>query len=242
LREVAALGREFGDLGEKTAIVADEIKAGQDDGEKDGCEENVELALNAVVDARDAERGAFFGFVVLNEQAGDGGTEGGLARLERIADLLSGGGFESSLREGEHAIDGVPELGEGLIEVEELVTGGSGLGESGFVFDGVLEVGTDAFELRNPGDDRIWFAGILHVAHGEAEGVEVVLDAEELERVAAVAVDEVALHFVDARELERDVCGVGEDGEDGDYEAEVEASCGSVLRGRRILHWGKDIT
>jgi hypothetical protein len=63
-----------------------------------------------------------------------------------------------------------------------------------------------------------------------------------LEGVAAVAVDEVALHFVDAGELECDVGGVGEDGEDGDDEAEVEAASGSVLRGRGVLHWGKDIT
>lgn len=129
-----------------------------------------------------------------------------------------------------------------MIEVEELVAGGSGLGESGFVLDGVFEVGADAFELRDPGDDRVGLGGILHVAHSEAEGVEIVLDAQELERVAAVAVDEVALHFADARELDGDVGGVGEDGEDGDDEAEVEAACGCLLRGKGILHWGKDIT
>jgi hypothetical protein len=116
------------------------------------------------------------------------------------------------------------------------------LGESRFVFDGVLEVGADAFELRHPGNDRVGLGGVLHVPHGEAEGVEVVLNAEELEGVAAVAVDEVALHFVDDGELECDVGGISKDGEDGDDEAEVEAARGSVLRGRGVLHREKDIT
>jgi len=39
-------------------------------------------------------------------------------------------------------------LDEGLIEVEALVAGGSGFGESGFLFEGVDEVGADALELR----------------------------------------------------------------------------------------------
>jgi hypothetical protein len=63
------------------------------------------------------------------------------------------------------------------------------------------------------------------------------LDAEELEGVAAVAVDELALEFAEAGELEGDVGRVGEDGEDGDDEAEVEAARGCSLKGRRVLHW-----
>ena len=162
--------------------------------------------------------------------------------MKRVADLLGGGGIGTRFCERKHAIDGVPELGEGLIEIEKLVVGGSGLGESGFVFNGVLQVGADAFELRDPGENWIGLGGVLHVAHSEAERVEVVLNAEELERVTAVAVNEVALHFVDYGELEGDVGGISKDGEDGDDEAEVEAACGSVLRGRRVLHRGKDIT
>ena len=212
---------EFGDLGEEAAIVADEIEAGEDDGDENTGEEEIELALNAIVNIRNAECGTFFGFVVLDEEAGDGGAEGGLAGLERVADLLGSGGFETGLRKREHAIDGVPELGEGLIEIEKLVVGGSDLGESRFVVDGILEVGANAFELRNPGEDWIGLRGILHVTHGEAEGVEVVLDAKELKGVTAVTVDEVALHFVDDGELEGDVGGVRENGEDCDCEAEV---------------------
>jgi hypothetical protein len=68
------------------------------------------------------------------------------------------------------------------------------------------------------------------------------LDAEELERVATIAVDKFALEFAEAGELDGDVGGVGEYGKDGDDEAKVEALSGSLLRGRGGLHWGKDIT
>ena len=105
MREVAALGREFGDLCEEAAIVADEIEAGENDGDENRGEEEIELALNAIVDMRDAERGAFFCFVVLDEEAGDSGAEGGLAGLERVANLLGGNGIGTSFCEGEHAID-----------------------------------------------------------------------------------------------------------------------------------------
>ena len=156
--------------------------------------------------------------------------------------MLGGGGFGTALGEREHAIDGIPELGEGLIEIKELVTGGSGLGEGGFVLNGVGEVGADAFELRDPGDDRVWLCGILHVAHGQGQGVEIVLDAKELERIAAIAIYHFALEFADSRELEGDVAGVCEDSEDGDDEAEVKAAGRGVLTGRRVWHREKDIT
>ncbi len=240
--EIAALGREFGDLREEAAIIANKVEAGEDDSDQDGGEENIELALDAVVDMRDAECGALFGFVVLHEQAGDGGAEGGLAGLQGVADLLGGGGIGAGFGEGEHAIDGVPELGEGLIEVEALVTRGRGFGDGGFVLQGVDEVGADAFELRDPGKDGIGFGGVLHVAHGQAEGVEIVLDAEKLEGVAAIAVDEFALHSANAGELESDVGGIGENGEDSDDEAKIEATRGRGLRGRGVWHREKDIT
>jgi hypothetical protein len=69
--------------------------------------------------------------------------------------------------------------------------------------------------------------------------VEIVLDAEKLERVAAIAVDEFALEFSEAGELDGDVGSVGENGEDGDDQAEVEAACGGVLRRRRGWHGGR---
>ncbi len=182
-------------MSEKATIVADEIEAGEDDGDEDGGEEEIELALDAVVDRGDASGGALFGFVVLDEEAGDGGAQSGLARLQSVSDLLDSGGFEARLREGEHAIYGVPELREGLIQIAALIAGGCGYGEGRLLLKGVDEVGADAFELRDPGDDGVRLGGILHVAHSEAEGVEIVLDAEELERVAAIAVDEFALEF-----------------------------------------------
>ena len=209
MREVAALRGEFGDLRKEAAIVADQIEAGEDNGYEDGGEEEIELALDAVIDCGDAGGGALFGFVVLHEQAGDGGAEGGLARLQGVSDLLGRHGFEASLRKSEHAIDGIPKLREGLIEIAALIAGWSGYGEGGLLLDRIDKIGADAFELRNPGEDGVRLGGILHVAHGKAEGVEIVLDAKELEGVAAVAVDEFALEFAEAGELDGDVGGIG---------------------------------
>jgi len=119
---------QLGDLGEEAAIVADEIEAGEDDGDEDGREEEIELALNAIVDMRDAECGAFSASLFLDEEARHGGAEGSLAGLQGVANLLGGGGIGTGFCERKHAIDRVPELGEGLIEIEQLVAGGSGLG------------------------------------------------------------------------------------------------------------------
>lgn len=96
--------------------------------------------------------------------------------------------------------------------------------------------------MRDPRDDGVGFTGVLHVAHGEAEGVEIVLDAQELKGIAAIAVDEFALEFAEAGKLDGDVGGIGENRENGDDEAKVEALRGSFLRGKRVLHWKQDIT
>jgi len=192
LREIAALRGEFGDLSEKATIVADEIEAGEDDGDEDGSEEEIELALDAVVDRGDASCGALFGFVCFGR---GGGRRWSSERLGAAAECLGFAGqrrIRARLREGEHAIYGVPELREGLIQIAALIAGGCGYGKGRLLLKGVDEVGADAFELRDPGDDGVRLGGILHVAHSEAEGVEIVLDAEKLERVTAIAVDEFA--------------------------------------------------
>jgi hypothetical protein len=82
----------------------------------------------------------------------------------------------------------------------------------------------------------------LHIAHGQTEGVEIVLDAEKLQGVAAVAVDHFALEDSQACKLEGDIGGVGENREDGDEQAQVEASRWRMLRRRGFVHWRKDIT
>ena len=242
LGEVAALRGEFGDVREEAAVVTDEIEAGKDDGDQDCGKEEVELALDAIVDFGDANCRSLFGLVILDQETRDRRTESGLARLQRIADLLRRCGFEAVLCESEHARDGVPELPECLIEVKTLIAGGGGFGELRFSLQRVNKIGADALELRSPGDDGVRFGGILHIAHGETERVKVVLDTEELQGVAAVAVHQFALQFAEASELKGDICRVGQDGEDGDEQAEVEAACRGVLRGGCFFHYGEDIT
>jgi hypothetical protein len=45
-----------------------------------------------------------------------------------------------------------------------------------------------------------------------------------------------------ACKLEGDIGGVGENREDGDEQAQVEASRWRMLRRRGFVHWRKDIT
>ena len=224
---------------EDAAVIADQVEARHDDCDEDGSEEEIELALDAVVDFCVAISGAFFGFVFVLLEARDRRTECGLSGLQRVADLLRCGGFGAILREGEHAVDGIPELREGLIEIATLVAGRRGDGEEGFLLQGINEVGADAFELRNPRHDGVRLGRVLHVAHGEAEGVEIVLYAQELQGVAAVAVNEFALHLAHARKLHRDLGGIGQDSEDSDDQAEIKAASGRLLRRRSFVHWGQ---
>lgn len=113
LRQVAALGRKLFDLGEQPAVIADEIQTSEDDGQQEHREEKVELTLHAAINLCDAAGGQFLGFIVLDQQTGDGGTEGGLARLQSVANLLACQVFiVFSLCK--HAIAGIPELIECL--------------------------------------------------------------------------------------------------------------------------------
>jgi hypothetical protein len=47
----------------------------------------------------------------------------------------------------------------------------------------------------------------------------VVLDAQQLERIFAVAVDQIILQFAQAGDLARDVCRVSDNGGEGDDQA-----------------------
>ena len=74
-----------------------------------------------------------------------------------------------------------------------------------FAPERALEIDADAIELRGPRGQRIRLIAVEHVAHRQAERVEIVLDAEQLERVRAVAIGEVGLQLAQARNLARRV-------------------------------------
>jgi hypothetical protein len=66
----------------------------------------------------------------------------------------------------------------------------------------------------------VLYVSIEHIAHREAEGIQVILDAQQLERVLPVAVGKFTLQFSQAGDLNRGVPGVGHDCRDGNRESE----------------------
>ena len=96
-----------------------------------------------------------------------------------------------------------------------------------------IEVGADALKLRRPGRQRIRLVAVEHVAHRQAELVQVVLDAEQLERVLPAAVDQIRLQHAQAGDLPRHVPRIGHHGRERDDQPEQQrrgrrsALCGS---------------
>ena len=104
----------------------------------------------------DLRGGLLLAFVVLHQQARDGGAERRLPRLQREPDLRARFVFFAVLRQREHAIDGVPELreraGRGIAAAPAC---GASPARSSSALQRVVEIGADALELRGPGGQRI---------------------------------------------------------------------------------------
>ncbi len=125
---------------------------------------------------------------------------------------------------------------ERLRQVAALVAGARGFGERFFLLQRDLQIVADAVELRAPGVERIGITGVKHVSHGQADGIEIVLNAQQLERIPTVTVHHFALQFADAGKLHGNVRGVGQHGNQGDNQAEIETSRGSDLGWRIFVH------
>jgi hypothetical protein len=74
-----------------------------------------------------------------------------------------------------------------------------------FNAQGVVEILARAAELPPPRFERIRFVAIDHVAHCQPQRVEVVLDAQELERILAAALDGARLEVLEHRDLAQGV-------------------------------------
>src|SRR5260370_38672986 len=93
-------------------------------------------------------------------------------------------------------------------------------------FQSRVQIFTRSLKLRAPRGERIRFAGIEHVAHGETQRIEIVLQAEKLQRVTAISVHHVALKSAEAGELRAGVKRINEDGGQRKHEAEKQAGGG----------------
>ena len=96
---------------------------------------------------------------------------------------------------------------------------------SGFARDGVIEVRAQSAELAMPCRQRIGLAAVQHVAHGEADGVEVVLNAQKEQGVGAIAVDAFRLQTLQSMELQDRVSRIQRHGGQRDGEPPEETDC-----------------
>ena len=120
-------------------------------------------------------------------------------------------------------IDLGPELRDGGGEILALLGRAVRSRELIFFVKSVVEIDAEAAELALPGAERVRLVALQHVAHGEGEGVEVVLDAQQLERVAAITVDEITLHLAEVGDLEPDVPRVDQHGAENDDQGEQQS-------------------
>src|SRR5208283_3854460 len=95
--------------------------------------------------------------------------------------------------------------------------------------ESIVQVPLDPLKLRGPRLQGIRLAGVEHVVHAQTQRVKVVLDAQQLQRVSSVAVDDVALQLPQAGKLIREVRRVGHYCSQRNDQAEQQSS------GRRSL-------
>ena len=116
-------------------------------------------------------------------------------------------------REVESAVQRVPELAQRVREVASLVRGKTS--QRVFLFTGkrVFEVCANTPELRGPCGQRIRLLFVQHVAHGHGKRVETVLNAQQQQRIGAIAVDGLGLQSPQAAKLQDGVTRVHAHGE-----------------------------
>jgi hypothetical protein len=147
--------------------------------------------------------------VVLHQLTRHRGTERRLPRLQRHPHLGARLGVVAGAGQGEHAVGGVPELLEGDAEQFTLLRRAAGDADFFLAPQGVVEIAAEAVELRRPGVERIAGLAVEHVAHRQAELIQIVLNPEQLQGIAAVAVGEIVLEVAQLRDLARQIPGIG---------------------------------
>ena len=208
LRQFAAAGRKRGHFLKQAPVVIHQVKAGEQDQHQHGRHKQINIALHSSIHAANARSGSLLDFVVLHQQSRDRGAERFLACLQRQADQGASLALPAALGEREDTVERVPKLPQRVAQVLPLFAIAI-LGRClRFARKGVLQIRTHPAELPLPGRERIGLAAIQHVAHGQAERVQVVLDAQQEQRIGAIAVDDAALQALQAAKLHHRVARI----------------------------------
>src|SRR5206468_1740095 len=230
LRQITSLVRKRSQLMEEQPIGADQIKAGQYDGDEYARHENIRLTLHALVNSSDLGRSSLFTFIVLYEQSRYCRTQRSQPSLQRNPDLLARLGLLATRSFFEGAPDRIPELRERTLQIALLVFGPA-LGRNLlFMLKRILKISPHALELRTPGGQRIVLpsiqrAGIEHVSHRHADRIQLILNSQKLQRVLAVPVNQIILQPPQAPNSVRDVSRVRHNRRQSDQKADIQRSC-----------------
>ncbi len=236
LRQLAPAVGERRELGEEPPVGTNQVQPGRRNHHERGRQEPVDLSLHLIVDLLDALSRLLFGFVVLDEQPRNGRTQRRLSSLERQRDLRARGVLPAVSGKRERAIDRVPELGQRVGQAIALRRGAAGRRQFGLSRERIVEIPADARKLLGPGHHRIRVVVVQHVPHREPEQMQIVLNAQQLEGILAVPIDQVALKHTKARNLAIDVDRVGHDGRQRQDQPDQEAWCGRSAGGSAARH------
>ena len=92
--------------------------------------------------------------------------------------------------------------------------------------ESVIKIFAHALELRPPRGKRIALPGfhrvhVEHVAHGDADGIQLVLNAQKLQRILAIPVDQVILQLAQAGDPSCHIPRVSHHGQKRNDQADV---------------------
>ena len=77
---------------------------------------------------------------------------------------------------------------------------------------GIVQISMDALKLCGPRGERVGLIIADHVPHGDSEQVQIILNAQQLQRVLAITVDQFRLKSAQPGHLPCDVRRIGQDG------------------------------
>jgi len=189
LREFTAALGNFGETSEQAAVPADQRKTIQKNRQERCGEKEVDLPLYAIINLDDPLASLFFVLSILDKETGHGCTQRGLPFLQGELNLSAGFRFLTLLRESENAVDGVPKLGDRAGQESALLQCAAGSSKSSLQSHSIVEIGSNSLELGRPGCQRVRFVAADHVAHGNGEQIQIVLNTQELKRVFSVAIN-----------------------------------------------------
>ena len=88
------------------------------------------------------------------------------------------------------------------------------------------EIEANSLELRRPRRQRIGPLAVEHVAHGERQRIQIVLNAEKLQGILAITVGEVGLKNAKPGNLPGHIPGIDQDGRQRDDQSDQQPSRG----------------